>query len=322
MGRAFLALVVLASSSFAPAAPAADTKTNRASFTGSWALDEASSRDKGTSTAAPRAPSTPPIGGRDAAASMPGSGNSTDIPFEAMVDPDRINVRDDGEKMYVTYLSGRVRTLFLDGEERELDDGGGPAKVVAKRRGANGDHIVVSSRWRVGNLSESWELQSNPPRLVVTGKGKGRQSFSYKRVYVPVSEAEAPHAAAPASPEIPPASSMPGASTASASAAPSPAAPVRAVVWGTVECSIKAPRGAISAELAGLAKITSSDASNRASASVKPAAVTSAISSDVEAHEGCLVFPITVRLADRKGVQEIYIDAGDGKLLGSMFEAD
>ena len=316
MGRTFLALLTLAF--LTRVASAADPKPGRADFSGEWALDEGSSVDKGTNTDTARESPRPQAVGRggSGAAGMPGADTSSDIPFEAMVDADRINVRDDGTKLFVVYVSGRQRVLFLDGEERELDDGGGPAKVTAKRKGERGEQIVVSSKWpRVGALAETWELQSAPRRLTVTAKGKGRQSFSYKRVYGPAPEVPATDQSKQSTTS---ATTPPSSETKSDASASTPAI---SLPWGKVECSIKPPRGATGAELVRLAKISSGDASTRASASVKPARVTSVISSDVEVHEGCLVFPIDVRLEGRKGVQEVFIDAGDGKVLGSAFEA-
>ncbi|HKC24549.1 MAG TPA: hypothetical protein VKF32_07385, partial [Thermoanaerobaculia bacterium] len=87
------------------------------------------------------------------------------------------------------------------------------------------------------------------------------------------------------------------------------------------DCSIRPPRGASGEELAGLAKISLAEAEKRAAASVAPEKVTSVISSDVEVDDGCLVFPLDLRLAGKKGVQEVLIDAGDGKVISSKFEA-
>jgi hypothetical protein len=35
---------------------------------------------------------------------------------------------------------------------------------------------------------------------------------------------------------------------------------------------------------------------------------------------GCLVWPLDLRLEGKAGVQEVLIDAGDGKVLSSTFE--
>jgi hypothetical protein len=66
-----------------------------------------------------------------------------------------------------------------------------------------------------------------------------------------------------------------------------------------------------------MAKLSSSDASARATASVAPKRVASVISSDPEVDGGCLVWPFDLRIEGEKGVLEVLIDAGDGKVLVS-----
>ena len=70
-----------------------------------------------------------------------------------------------------------------------------------------------------------------------------------------------------------------------------------------------------------MAKITAREAERRAVASVGSQRVSSVISSDLEVNDGCLVWPFDLRLEGKAGVQEILIDAGDGKILSSTFEA-
>src|SRR5256885_1809503 len=78
-------------------ASAADPKPARADFSGAWALDERSSSDRGTNTNTEPEASKPQVGGRGGGGvTLPGAGTSNDIPFEAMVDADRINVSDEG----------------------------------------------------------------------------------------------------------------------------------------------------------------------------------------------------------------------------------
>ena len=54
-------------------------------------------------------------------------------------------------------------------------------------------------------------------------------------------------------------------------------------------------------------------------ASLAPLKPGDVISSEVEPYEGCLVWPLTLRLPARKGVQEVFVDAGDGKIVWSEF---
>ena len=54
-------------------------------------------------------------------------------------------------------------------------------------------------------------------------------------------------------------------------------------------------------------------------ASLAPLKPGDVISSAVEPYEGCLVWSFTLRLPSRKGVQEVFVDAGDGKIVWSEF---
>lgn len=69
-----------------------------------------------------------------------------------------------------------------------------------------------------------------------------------------------------------------------------------------------------------MAKVTSKDAEARAIASVAPEKVTSVISSGVEVVNGCLAWPFDLRFASKGGVQEVMVDAGDGRILSSEYE--
>lgn len=86
------------------------------------------------------------------------------------------------------------------------------------------------------------------------------------------------------------------------------------------ECSVRPARGTGQTELRGLAKITPKDAEARAIASVAPARVNAVMSSEVEVVNGCLAYPFDLRFADKGGVQEVMVDAGDGKILSSEYE--
>ncbi len=86
------------------------------------------------------------------------------------------------------------------------------------------------------------------------------------------------------------------------------------------DCSIRPPRGTSQEDLSRMAKVTSNDAEARAIASVAPERVTSVISSGVEVVNGCLAWPLDLRFADKGGVQEVMVDAGDGRILSSEYE--
>jgi hypothetical protein len=215
-------------------------------------------------------------------------------------------VVDEGQKVLITHGPKRQRVLFLDGEERELDDGDGPAKVRARRKG---NRISFSMKWSSERqLSETWDLLAGPRRVVVTTKG--REAFTYRRVYEPAPDLPPEPTLTPSAAAAPPA---PAATQASiAGPAPAPA--------GMAECSVRPPRGTRTEEYSRLARITQRDAQARAMAAVAPARPTSTITSDAEVYDGCLVWTFDFRFEGKPGVQEVVIDAGDGKLLKSTFE--
>ena len=283
----------------------------RTGLSGAWQLMEQTSEDPAAKLEKPQ-----PAEGIGAArgggrehAGRGGSGSvgvTMDGPLEALGDAHRLVIADDGTWLQISYPAGRKRVFRTDGEERELDDGDGPAKVVAKRRGAP-ERVIISSSWSAGRgLKETWELSPASRRLVVAGKVDGRHSFAYRRVYEP----------APDLPPAPTAATVPTAATppaATASAAPSAPA-VRP------ECSLRPSSGARPSELARLPKISLAEAQRRAVASVAPQRVSSVMSSDPEVNEGCLVWPLDLRIEGKSGVLEVLIDAGDGKVLSSTFE--
>jgi hypothetical protein len=229
-----------------------------------------------------------------------------------MTDASRLVVEDDGTTFRVTYPSGRARTFVTDGEKRYLDDGDGPATVAARRKGTT---VSVVSEWFRGyKLSETWELQASARTLVVTGKVRGRTSQQYVRTYGPASPAEPASPGADANTSTPPAAAgAPG---------PVPGAPIEAApteVDRLGECTIRPPRRSSPEELRALVRVSQEEAGKTAVASLAPLKPGDVISSDVESFEGCLVWPFTLRLPSRKGVQEVFVDAGDGKVVRSEF---
>jgi len=86
------------------------------------------------------------------------------------------------------------------------------------------------------------------------------------------------------------------------------------------ECSLRPLRGTSHEDLSRMARVTSKDAEARAIASVAPEKVTSIMSSGVEVVNGCLAWPFDLRFANKGGVQEVMVDAGDGRILSSEYE--
>ena len=296
----------------APVLVADDPKpAPEAGLSGRWALSETkdnvvpSSKSGGWSILSGADEGSGGIGGGSA-------GGGFDLPLEMMTDARRLVVVDDGTTLRVTYPTGRKRTFVTDGAGRYLDDGDGPADVTAQRKGTT---ITVASAWFRGyKLKERWELRANPRRLVVTGKLKGRESQQYVRTYLPAppEEPPAPGGTASAQPSLAAAASGEGAPPAVV-AAPPPA------VDRLAECSIHPPRKASPDELSRLVRVSQEEAGKAAVASLAPLKPGDVISSEVEPYEGCLVWPFTLRLPARKGVQEIFVDAGDGKVVWSEF---
>lgn len=289
----------------------------RTGFSGTWGLTEATVSDPaaalgkvasaagadGSSGAAGRG-----RGGRGGSGSL---ASALDDPLEALGDARRVVVVDDGRRVEITYPSGRKRVVITDGEEREQDDGDGPAKVTAKRKSAP-ERIIVTSKWSAGHsLKETWELSPSPRRLLVEGKVDGRHNFSYRRAFEPVPDAPPTPTPAPVVATVPTPAAPQGTSSAPATASAPAVRP---------ECSLRPPSGLSSSELKRLAKVTLAEAQRRAVASAAPQRVTSVMSSDPEVNEGCLVWPLDLRIEGKSGVLEVLIDAGDGKVLSSTFE--
>lgn len=307
-----LVLLILASACLAAPVGAADERgsAGESGFAGVWAI--AASTDDVVLKS--KAGDRDAAGGGLEASGRRGVGDTFDLPLEVMTDARRLVVTDDGTTLRVTYPSGRKRTFVTDGEKRYLDDGDGPADVVARRKA---ESVTVTSEWFRGyKLTETWEVRTDPRRLVVTGKLKGRESNSYRRTYEPGKALpEAARAATPA-----PAASGPAASPAKAAeAAPAPAPSTPPSVDRLAECSVRPPRHTEGEELRRLARISQDAAGKAAVASLAPLKPDDVISSDAENYEGCLVWPFTLRLAPLHGVQEVFVDAGDGKVVKSEF---
>ena len=263
------------------------------------------------------------LGGTTGATTRPGGGGF-DLPIEVMTDARLLAIEDDGVRLRVTYPSGRVRTFVTDGARRNVDDGDGPADVVARREDRA---VTVSSEWRRGyRLRETWELLSDPRRLVVTGRLKGRESHEYVRSYEPAPEGAIVASAKPVPPPPTPAvrlpwsPAVPATPAATSSGEPSgPPAKEPPSVDRLSECVLRPPAKTPPGELNGLAKVPQETAAKAAASSVAPLRAEGVISSGAEVFDGCLVWPFTLRLPALGGVQEVFVDAGDGRVVKSDF---
>ena len=299
-----------------PARAAEDSKpAPETGFSGRWALSQ--TKDNVVLRSKAKSWSILPGDDEDSGSGRgQGAVEGFDLPLEVMTDARLLVVADDGKAFRVTYPTGRKRTFVTDGVKRYLDDGDGPADVTVQRKGTT---ITVASEWFRGyKLRETWELRAEPRRLVVTGKCKGRESQEYVRVYEPAPP-EGPAASAGT------AGPAPSPSAAVAGEGASPAAPGTAAdapppaVDRVSECSIRPPRNASPEELSRLVRISQEEAGKKAIASLAPLKPGDVISSEVETFEDCLVWPFTLRLPGKKGVQEIFVDAGDGMVVHSEF---
>jgi len=263
------------------------------------------------------------LGGTTGATTRPGGGG-VDLPIEVMTDARLLVIEDDGLRLRVTYPSGRVRTFVTDGARRNVDDGDGPADVVARRRDRT---VTVSSEWRRGyRLRETWELRPEPRRLVVSGRLRGRESHEYVRSYEPAPEGAIVSSAKPVPPAPTPVVRLPW--SPAVPAPPSGPAPVETSgpsakeppsVDRLPDCSLRPPAKTPPGELNGLAKVPQEAAAKAATASVAPLRSEGVITSDAEVFDGCLGWPITLRLPALGGVQEVFVDAGDGRVVKSDF---
>jgi hypothetical protein len=86
-------------------------------------------------------------------------------------------------------------------------------------------------------------------------------------------------------------------------------------------CTIHPKKGATKEELAAMAKVTQADAQKTALATLKDSSKATVKSAELEAEHGCLVYSFDIEVAGKTGVQEVQIDAGNGKVLSSKHES-
>jgi hypothetical protein len=94
-----------------------------------------------------------------------------------------------------------------------------------------------------------------------------------------------------------------------------PAAPAFAA-W---QCSIHPPKGASDARLRAMARISKPQAERIALKRVDHGAKIA--SAEIEAEQGCLIWSFDTKIPGRKGIEEVNIDAGSGKVLGVHHES-
>ena len=86
-------------------------------------------------------------------------------------------------------------------------------------------------------------------------------------------------------------------------------------------CSIQPPKGTPDSALAGMAKVTEADAQKTALRGFADFASPASIAaSELESEDGCLIYSFDIRVAGAKGIDEVAIDAGTGKVLSRKHE--
>ena len=93
------------------------------------------------------------------------------------------------------------------------------------------------------------------------------------------------------------------------------------VLAASIPCSTHPPKGASAAELAKLAKVSQADAETAAKASFKKPADVTVAESELEAERGCLIWSFDMKVKGVRGVREVQVDAGNGKVLSSVHES-
>jgi hypothetical protein len=89
-----------------------------------------------------------------------------------------------------------------------------------------------------------------------------------------------------------------------------------------LRCTIRPPKTAAKKDLAGMARIPEADAKRAALAALAAAQKTTVEESELEVEHGCLVYSFDIRVAGEKGIREVLVDAGDGKVLKTEHETE
>ena len=85
-------------------------------------------------------------------------------------------------------------------------------------------------------------------------------------------------------------------------------------------CSVKAAKTTAASALPGMAKVSKAAAEKAALAKVT-AASKQVSKSELEVEDGCLVYSFDIKVAGKSGVEEVMVDAGNGKVLSHKHES-
>ncbi len=90
-----------------------------------------------------------------------------------------------------------------------------------------------------------------------------------------------------------------------------------------LDCTTRVAKTTPSTALAALSKISQPEAQTHALAKMAlkhRASSFEIVSSDLEVERGCLVYSFDIRIVGKAGVKEIFVDAGNGKILSYQHE--
>lgn len=88
-------------------------------------------------------------------------------------------------------------------------------------------------------------------------------------------------------------------------------------------CTIHASKTERKEELARRARVSEADARAAALAAVSaPAGKAAVQESELEVEDGCLVYSFDIRVSGEKGLREVEVDAGDGRVLKTERESE
>jgi hypothetical protein len=87
-----------------------------------------------------------------------------------------------------------------------------------------------------------------------------------------------------------------------------------------VSCSIHPAKGTSDQALEKLAKVSKEAAQTTALHAVKNSSTATVASAELEAENGCLIWSFDVKQKYVRGIQEVTVDAGTGKVLTSTHE--
>jgi hypothetical protein len=93
-----------------------------------------------------------------------------------------------------------------------------------------------------------------------------------------------------------------------------------AAVADKLDCSIKAKKLATTAEMTAMAKVKDADARKTALDSLKTPGV-SVVKGELEVEDGCLIYSYDIKVPGKSGVEEVFVDAGNGKVLRTKHES-